>query len=146
MIYVPLLASQAEPLSRALYQIQRPTHLRNPRDVSTFYCAWHNYQGSSPSQWDGFAVLELPEDEQVPIHLEAEDDLLVSTLGEFVTQGSLAQQELDGIVAAIQAYAGQRIAISAFVPPSWQPYILTREQAEAIGFLPVVEEENNNPI
>ena len=54
----------------------------------------------------------------------------------------MTQLELDGIVAAIQAYAGQQVAIGSFIPPSWQSYILTRSQAEAAGFIATNEEAN----
>lgn len=136
MIYVPIRTSQVANLSQALFQLMRPPHLRNARDVSIYYCAWHEYQGATPSQWEAFSVLELPESETVPIHLEADDQLLVDTLSVFVADGSMTQQELDGIVGAIQAYAGQRVAISGFIPPSWKPYQMTRAQAEVAGFIP----------
>ena len=53
------------------------------------------------SQWEAFSVLELPESQRpFPIHLEADDQLLVDTLAVFVADGSMTQQELDGIVGA----------------------------------------------
>ena len=143
MIYVPIRSSQVANLSQALYQLMRPPHLRNARDVSLYYCAWYEYQGATPSQWEAFSVLELPESETVPIHLEADDQLLVDTLAVFVADGSMTQQELDGIVGAIQAYAGQQVAISGFIPPSWQPYQMTRAQAEAAGFIATLDEQAN---
>ena len=143
MIYVPDRTSQVANLSLALYQLMRPPHLRNARDVSLYYCAWYEYQGATPSQWEAFSVLELPETETVPIHLEADDQLLVDTLAVFVADGSMTQQELDGVVGAIQAYAGKQVAISGFIPPSWQPYQMTREQAEAAGFIATVDEQAN---
>ena len=144
MIYVPIRTSQVANLSQALFQLMRPPHLRNARDVSLYYCAWYEYQGATPSPWEAFSVLELPENETVPIHLEADDQLLLDTLAAFVADQSMTQQELDGIVGAIQAYAGQRVAISGFIPPSWQPYKMTRAQAELAGF--IATEEQASPL
>lgn len=139
MIYVPIRTSQVAHLSAALFRLMRPPRLRIVGEVSNYYAAWYEYQGATPSQWEAFSVLELPENEMVPIHLEADDQLLLDTLAVFVTDGSMTQQELDGIVGAIQAYAGQQVAISGFIPPSWQQYKMTRAQAEAAGFIASAE-------
>lgn len=133
-IYIPIRTSRARDLSEALFQLQRPPHLRISGEVSRYYCEVIDYQGP-PSQWSSFSLLVLPETEDVPIHFEADGTLLTETLSIFVQDQTMTQQELDGIQAAIKAYAGQRVAISSFVPPSWQPYVMTYEQAVQSGFI-----------
>ena len=88
-----------------------------------------------------FTVLELPEEDTIPIHLAADPSGLVAVLSPFVAQGQITQAELDGIVGAVQALAGQRFAPASMIPPSWQPYILTRQQAIEKGYIPQAEVE-----
>ena len=131
MIYMQLDAAAAEPLSEALFQLMRPPHVRDDRDGSRYYCEVIPHP--SGNVW---AVLALPETEQVPIHVEADGALLQAMLAAFVADAALTQEEADGIIAAVQAAAGSTIAVAEFVPQSWQPYVMTREQAQAAGYLP----------
>ena len=131
MIYMQLDAAAAEPLSEALFQLMRPPHVRDDRDGSRYYCEVIPHPSGN-----GWAVLALPETEQVPIHVEADGALLQAMLAAFVADAALTQEEADGIIAAVQAAAGSTIAVAEFVPQSWQPYVMTREQAQAAGYLP----------
>ena len=130
MIYMQLDAAAAEPLSEALFQLMRPPHVRDDRDGSRYYCEVIPHP--SGNVW---AVLALPETEQVPIHVEADGAYLQAILSGFVASGAMTQEELGGIVAAVTQVAGQQVAIASFVPPSWQPYILDRAGAVAAGYI-----------
>ncbi len=127
-IYVPIHISAAEQLNRQLYALTQPEAVRDPRNVSEFYCQLYQHPQIP------FAVLELPEEDTIPIHLAADPSGLVAVLGPFVEQGQITQDELNGIVGAVQMLAGQRFSPAAMIPTSWQPYILTREQAIEAGY------------
>lgn len=128
MIYVPVHADAATELNRQLYKLTQPDGVRDSNNVSQFYCCMYQHPLIP------FAVLELPEEDTIPIHLAAAPSGLVAVLEPFVTQGQITQQELDGIVGAVQSLAGQRFAPSSMIPPSWQQYVMTREQAELAGY------------
>ena len=129
MIYVLCATAAAPSLSAAIYQIERPPHLRDERDVSAYYCEW--LVGPDPA----WCVLALPESEHIPVHVEADGALLQQMLAAFVQDQALTQEEADGIIAAVQAAAGSTIAVAEFVPASWQPYVMTREAAIAAGYI-----------
>lgn len=129
-IYVPVHNDAAANLNRQLYKLTQPDGVRDPNNVSEFYCGMYQHPQIP------FTVLELPEQDTIPIHLAADPSGLVAVLGPFVDQQQITQQELDGIVGAVQMLAGQRFAPSSLVPPSWQPYILTRQQAIEQGYIP----------
>lgn len=135
MIYVPVHNNAAANLNSQLYKLTQPDGVRDPRNVSEFYCGMYVHPQIP------FTVLELPEQDTIPIHLAADPSGLVAVLQPFVTQGQITQEELDGIVGAVQMLAGQRFAPSSMIPPSWQQYILTREQAIAAGYIPQPEAE-----
>lgn len=128
MIYVMISPTEAEPFSRGLARLMRPSHLRDESYVTDLYCQIIEH----PS--NGWAALVLPETETVPIHLESDGAELRSVLDIFVTRGSLTAQEADGITAAVQAYHGREVRIADFVPPSWSQAVMTQEQAEAAGW------------
>lgn len=127
MIYVLVSPQHAEQLSRSLMRLLRPSHLRGD-DWTDFYCGVLRH----PS--NGQAVLALPETEQVPIHLEATGEELAAILQTFVADEALTAEEAAGIVAAVQAHAGQKVRIAGFIPPSWSQWVLTPEQAESAGW------------
>lgn len=129
MIYVPVHNDAAAELNRQLYELTQPDAVRDSRNVSQFYCLM--YQNALIP----FIVLELPEEDTIPIHVVSDPSGLVAVLSPFVAQQQITQAELDGIVAAVQALAGQRFAPSSMIPPSWQPYILTRQQAIQQGYI-----------
>jgi hypothetical protein len=131
MIYVLASPQHAEQLSRSLMRLLRPSHLRGD-DWTDLYCSVLRHPVN------GQAALELPEQEQVPIHLEANGAELAALLATFVADEALTQAEADGIAAAVQANAGQRVRIADFIPPSWAEWVLTREQMEVAGWFPAV--------
>jgi hypothetical protein len=79
-------------------------------------------------------VLQLRGEDVVPIDLAANSDPLRQVLEAFVAGNGLTQEEMDGIVGAVAAMAGQVVRIADMIPDSWQPYILTREAAAALGY------------
>lgn len=130
MIYVLTSPEHAEQLSRSLMRLLRPSHLRGD-NWTDLYCPVVRHPTN------GQAALELPESEQVPIHLEADGAELAALLATFVADQALTQAEADGIVAAVQANAGQKVRIVEFIPQSWSQWVLTREQMDAAGWFPV---------
>jgi hypothetical protein len=134
MIYVMISPEQAAEFSRGLDRLMRPSHLRNARDVTDFYCEVVDH----PS--NGWSALVLPETETVPIHLEADGSELLEVLQIFVESGSLTEQEVGGITQAVMAYRGQPVRIADFIPPSWSQAVMTEEQARSAGWFPELPE------
>lgn len=130
MLYVPIRSSAAPYLSAAIYQLTRPPHLRDPKDVSTYYCAWYLH----PTRPE-VATLEIPESEQIPLHTAADGDALSDLLSVFVPTGELSQAEVDALVGAVTQLAGQRVQVAALIPASWQAFVMTREEAIAGGWI-----------
>lgn len=133
MIYVPVHIDAAAELNRQLYKLTQPDAVRDPHNVSEFYCAMYEHP-SIP-----FSVLELPETDTIPIHLAANPSGLQAVLSPFVSQGQITQAELDAIVGAISMLGGQRFRPADMIPPSWQQYVLTKEQAIEQGYIPQPE-------
>jgi len=84
-----------------------------------------------PTAWP---ILELRSEDIVPIDLAANPEPLVEVLTAFVQGGGLTQEELDGIVGAVQQSAGHTVRIVDMIPQSWQPYVMDRDQAKAAGY------------
>lgn len=125
MPYVLAAKQHAEQLSRSMMRLLRPSHLRGD-DWTDMYCPVIEHNGQ--------AALALPDGETVPVHLEADGSELIELLGVFVTDGALTQEEADGIAAAVQANAGQYVAIADFIPPSWQQWVFTQQQMADMGW------------
>lgn len=132
-MFVPVHISAAAELNRQIYELSQPDAVRDPRNVSEFYCGMYEHPQIP------FAVLELPETDTIPIHLAADPSGLAAVLGPFVAQGQITQDELDGIVGAVSMLGGQRFRPADMIPPSWQQYVLTREQAIEQGYIPQPE-------
>lgn len=134
MPFVLISPEQAEPFSRALCRLMRPSHLRSERDVTDLYCPIHYHESN------GWAALDLPDTETVPVHLEATGAELLAEMQIFTQKGSLTEQEAGGIAMAVGAFVGKPVRIADFVPPSWQDKIKTREQMEEEGWFQRLEE------
>ena len=87
----------------------------------------------------GWPLLQLRSEDIVPISLAGNPEPLAQVLAAFVQGGGLTQAELDGIIGAVQAMAGQTVRIVDMIPASWQPYIMTKEQAQAAGYFEAAE-------
>jgi len=129
MPYVLAAPQHAEQLSRSIMRLLRPAHLRG-EGWTDLYCAVLTHPTS------GQKALALPDEETVPIHVEADGAELTALLAVFVADGALTQPESDGIVAAVQANAGRTVRVADFIPASWAEWTLTREQMVAGGWFP----------
>jgi hypothetical protein len=79
-------------------------------------------------------VLQLRGEDVVPISMAANAEPLSQVLEAFVQGGGLTAEERDGIVGAVGSQAGKVVRIADMIPPSWQQYIRTREEAAALGY------------
>lgn len=130
MIYIPIRSDKAAQLSAAIYQLTRPPAVRNPADVSSFYCGWVQH----PTRPE-VACMVVPETESIPVHTAADGALLQQTLAAFVPD-EITDQEAQALASAIVANAGKTIPVAAFVPPSWQPYVMDYQTAVNDGWIP----------
>lgn len=121
-LYIPARASIAEPLSRALYSLIVPG-------------GSGLYAGVIPHP-DGqsMSLLQCRQSDIIPVAIGADPQPLIDVLQIPVADGSLTEAELSGIVGAVQSMAGQTVDLIDFVPPSWKPFVMTREQAEQAGY------------
>lgn len=123
-LYIPASQAIAERLSRALYTLIVPG-------------GDGLYAGVIPHpSGKGHTLLQCRSTDKIPVALGADPQPLVDVLQIPVDDGTLTRAELDGIVGAVRAMAGKTVDLVDFVPPSWQPYLMTREQAEAAGYFP----------
>lgn len=135
MLYVPVRTEAAAPLSAQIYELTHPAAVRDANDCTTYYCGWCEH----PTRTD-VVTLELPEEDTIPVHLQSDTVSLQAMLEAFVTTGEITQDEVDAIVATIQQNAGQSISVASLIPPSWQQYVMTYEQAIATGWLRTPEQ------
>lgn len=134
-LYIPIRTDRVADLSAALHNIFLPPHLRSPDAVARYLFAWWDHPSGN-----GWSVLAMPTELEVPIHLEADGELLAQTLAVFLADGRITQEEFDGLVAAVPAMAGQLVRIADLVPASWQDQCLDHAGAVAAGFIPSAEE------
>ncbi len=132
MAYVLVNPAHAENLNRSIMRLIRPEHLRSGY-VTDLYCTMHIHPET------GYMVLDLPDTQTVPIHIESSGDELVAMLQVFVDDEALTQEEMDGIVTALTGLGGQQVRILDFIPASWQDFVLTKEQMDADGWFPEPE-------
>ncbi len=126
-IYIPASPSLIEHLSKGLYRLIVPNG-----DGLYAGIIWHEQNA-------GWPLLQLRTVDVIPVSLAADTQPLIDVLTAFVAGGGITQQELNSIVAGVQAAAGSQILVADFIPPSWQPYVLTREQAIEQGYIPQPE-------
>lgn len=79
-------------------------------------------------------LLQLRSEDVVPISLAANSEPLTQVLQAFVDGNGLTVEEMQGLVGAVAAMAGQTIKVAAMIPQSWQQYVMTREGAAALGY------------
>jgi len=124
-IYVPASPAIAEPLSKALYSLIVPG-------------GDGLYAGIIPHPTGkGYPLLQFRQTDVIPIALGADPQPLVDALQIAVDDGALTEQELNGIVGAVQAMAGQVVNLVDFIPASWQPFVINFEQAMAAGYFEI---------
>ena len=120
--FVFAMPSVAEPLSRALYSVV------NPGQEGLYARV---YAHEDPEQ---YSLMEFRKDDVVPIALGADPTPLTDALAVTVEDGALTQQEVDGIVGAISAYAGQEINLVDFIPASWADKQIDEKIAINLGY------------
>ena len=131
MPLIPIDPKLIEPFNQAIMRLLRPSHLRDERYITDKYCGAIHHPLGDDTAWP---LLDLPDEETVPIHVEATGEEMQALLGVFVRAGGLTQEEADGITAAIGQVRGRKVRVADFIPPSWQPYIMSKEQATAAGY------------
>ncbi len=134
MPYLLANPSYAEQLNRSIMRLLRPEHLRNEK-YTDLYCTMVTHPTT------GYMALVLPETQTVPIHIEASGDELKALMSIFVNDGAVPQAEADALSDALTVLGGQKVRIVDFVPGSWGPFILTKEQMDADGWFPEQDEE-----
>jgi hypothetical protein len=126
-LYIPAAPHIAERLSRALYSLVDP----NGEGL---------FAGVIPHPLGlGYPLLQFRSTDIVPIAIGADPSQLAEVLQVTVDEAALTQEEADGIVYAVAAMAGQSVEVVNFIPESWQPHVMTREQAEQAGYFGGVE-------
>jgi len=132
-IYIPLAggASLADTLSRGVYKLSQPDGIRPGDYVTTHAFAWLVHPQS------GAVVMELGEEQFVPMHVAADPKPLLDLLAE-LKDGNDAPlttaEERDGLGAAVKQYGGQRVPLAALVPAKAMAEALTRAQLEEAGW------------
>lgn len=122
-LYIPTASHLALPLSKALYKIIEPTK-------DGLYAGIISHQEDTQ-----YMLLQCRNTDIIPISLEADTLPLIEALQPTVEDGAITQQELDGIVQAVSYYAGQVVKIQDFIPESWRPRIMDKQQAIDAGYL-----------
>jgi hypothetical protein len=139
-LYIPIRSDRVADLSAALHELKRPPYVRDDRDVARYLFAWFDHPSGN-----GWSVLKMPAETEVPVHVVADGELLAETLSVFLADGRITQEEFDGLLAAVPMFAGQSVRIADLIPPSWQGQVLDEAGARAAGFLPPTETEELNP-
>jgi len=121
-LYIPAAPHIAERLSRDLYS------LVDPSGDGLFAGVIPHPQGL------GYPLLQFRSTDIVPIAIGADPSQLAEVLQITVDEAALTQEEADGIVYAVAAMSGQSVEVVNFIPASWQPFVMTREQAEQLGY------------
>jgi len=115
--------SVAEPLSRAIYSVV------NPGQDGMYARVYHHPSGEAK-----YSVMEFRKSDVVPIALGADGTPLGDALAITVEEGALTQQEVDNIVGAVSAYAGQEINLVDFIPASWADKQIDEQTAIDLGY------------
>lgn len=125
-IYVPVDPRLIDGLAMGLGELSTPG-----RGLPYAPQVPHPMAAEYPFLWP---LLQLRSEDVVPISLAANSEPLTQVLQAFVDGNGLTLAEMQGLVGAVAAMAGQTVRIADMIPASWQPYILTRETAAALGY------------
>jgi hypothetical protein len=124
-IYIPADPELIENFSRSLYKLIDPE-----RDGLYAGIIWH--PAGNEVAWP---LLQLRETDEVPIALAADTEPLAEVLQAFVDGGGLTEEEVGQILAAVQFMAGESVKLVDFVPPSWRPFVMSRQQVIDAGYI-----------
>ena len=132
-LYIPASVEIAERLSRALYTLIVPG-------------GEGLYAGVIPHpSGKGHSLLQCRSTDIRPVALGADPQPLIDVLQIPVDDGTLTREELRAIVGAVQAMAGRTVDLIDFIPLSWQPFVMTRAEAEAAGYFDWEQRHENPP-
>lgn len=115
----------ANSLSQALYGIIYPGQ-------SGYYARVYDPPQDNPDLT--YSLLEFRQYDTIPIAIAADPAPIQDALAITVTDGALTQQEVDDIVAAVSANAGQSVNLMDFIPPSWSQMVVSHGQALSQGY------------
>ena len=136
MPLVPIDPRLVGHFNRSIMRLLRPAHTRDEKYVTDYYCGVIEHPSGDPQFWP---LLDLPENETVPIHIEADGAELSQMLDGFAAGGGLTVEEAATLKQTVPMLRGQSVRIADMIPASWQPYIMTREQAQAAGYFEAAE-------
>ena len=134
MIYVLCNPAVADDLNRSFMRLMRPSHMRNGY-ATDFYTTKVTHPES------GYCALAIPENEQVPVHVESDGSELAYMLDIFVADNAMTEEEAEAVKIQIPQLAGSSISILEFIPDSWSGFVLTRQQMEEQGWFPQLDLE-----
>lgn len=113
----------AKAMSALLWRLSRPEAVRNPADVSRYWCGWVIHPQT------GAAALAMPEDEPMFVHPTADAAGFVATIAHLINEVEKAETE-----AAIRGNRGKHAEPPDFLPGSIRANLRTRAQMEAAGW------------
>lgn len=140
-VFIPLHGGSAlaDTLSRGVYRLSQPDGIRPGSYVTTHAFAWLVHPETAA------VVLELDDEQFVPLHVAADPQPLLDLLAELKDdhdQPLTTAEERAQLAAAVQMYGGQRVPLSMLVPAKAAAEAMTREQLETDGWFdaPLLEE------
>lgn len=127
MIYYTLLqsdtnktaAQKAEEISREMFKVSRP--VSNARDISQYMFAWEVHPNGT------MAALEIDDDQDLPVHVQAKLDKLLSYFDKVATK-----EEKDTLTEAITGKAGELAKVADLLPTKIPKF--TKKDLVNMGF------------
>lgn len=127
---VPIDPNLVQHFNRSLMRLLRPSSTRDNTYVTDLYCGVIQH----PTDQTAWPLLDLPDNHTVLVHIDSDGAELKQMLDVFVEKKALTIDESEGLKTSIRRLRGQQVRIVDMIPQSWQPYILTREQAKQAGY------------
>lgn len=129
MIYIPVTNEQtAAIVSEKIYNLTRPTAVKDPNDTTQYYCNWVIHPTTNE------VMLEMPEVADIPVHIAAKEDELDDIFQPFVLAEFISVEEVQAIKTAIQENKGNAVNINQFIPGFWINQVKTKEELEKDGW------------
>lgn len=128
MFYIPVDSLEiAQVVSRSFYELSRPKSAQNPDDVSQYYSSWVEHPETKA------VMLEIPDDD-LYIHLDADEHIFDQFFQSLVESGVIKEQELIDVQEAIATYKEAQAQIKNLIPNYWKQQAKTREQLQQDGW------------
>ena len=131
-IYVMCKPELAPEVSKAFWDLHRDPDIRKPGEHE-YYCAWYDHPTN------GYSVLEIPRDEELPVHIKAEKQKgrLKQVLKAFVRDAAIVKDDEDSMLATVEEKRGSKLKVAEMVPAGWAQHTFdSRADAAAAGFFP----------